>query len=216
VIAVSLFDYTGESLKPWLENGYECHLFDYQHPPGITEREDGMFLHGTDLSTMPHGELLALQEKDDVVFASCYPSCQHLAVSGSRWMVGKGLRSLQSSIGLFATCTESVNFLGCAYYIENPMSTISTYWRQADTTFNPCDYSGYAEQPETEDYTKSTHLWHGNGFNMPRRNRRDDMFDMLEMPDQKYIHHQPPGKERANIRSKTPSGWSRAVYLANH
>ena len=31
--AVSLFDYTGVMLEPWLEAGYECHIFDIQHPP---------------------------------------------------------------------------------------------------------------------------------------------------------------------------------------
>ena len=28
---VSLFDYTGEALKPWVEAGYECFAYDIQH-----------------------------------------------------------------------------------------------------------------------------------------------------------------------------------------
>ena len=29
---VSLFDYTGEALKPWAEAGYECFAYDIQQP----------------------------------------------------------------------------------------------------------------------------------------------------------------------------------------
>ena len=35
-IAVFLYDFTGLMAKPWLESGYECWLFDGQHPKGIT------------------------------------------------------------------------------------------------------------------------------------------------------------------------------------
>jgi len=44
----------------------------------------------------------------------------------------------------------------------------------------------------------------------PRR-----MHDLFEEPDTKYIHHQPPGPERANIRSATPMGFAKAVFQAN-
>jgi hypothetical protein len=215
MIAISLFDYTGVMLEPWADAGYECHIIDIQHPGDDTLRLDGMRCHNWDLSTMPYHELLKITETGDVAFLSMFPPCTNLSVSGARWMKGKGLRSLQESIGYFATCTETADFLGCPYMIENPRSTISTYWRQADTTFNPCDYSGYVDDVTAEDYTKETHLWHGNGFIMPPRKRLDDMFDLLEMPDDEYIHHQAPGPERANIRSATPKGFARAVYESN-
>ena len=31
-IVLSLYDYTGEALKPWAEAGYTCYAFDIQHP----------------------------------------------------------------------------------------------------------------------------------------------------------------------------------------
>lgn len=34
-------------------------------------------------------------------------------------------------------------------------------------------------------------------------------------PDDR-VHKCPPGAERANIRSATPAGFARAVFLANH
>ena len=30
-IVLSLYDYTGEALKPWAEAGYTCYAFDIQH-----------------------------------------------------------------------------------------------------------------------------------------------------------------------------------------
>jgi hypothetical protein len=217
MIALSLFDITGTVLAPWAEAGYECHIVDIQHPSDDSLRLDGMRCHNWDLSTLPYGDLiLKLLEHDEVAFMAAHPPCTHLAVSGSRWMAGKGLRALQQSIGYFATCTEAAELLGCPYYIENPVSTIATYWRPSDYDFNPCDYSGYADDPITEDFTKKTHLWCGNGFVMPKRRRRDDMFDRMEMPDDTWIHHQPPGPERSNIRSRSPQGWSRACFEANN
>ena len=31
-IVLSLYDFTGEALKPWAEAGYQCYAFDIQHP----------------------------------------------------------------------------------------------------------------------------------------------------------------------------------------
>ena len=31
-IVISLYDYTGEALKPWAKAGYTCYAFDIQHP----------------------------------------------------------------------------------------------------------------------------------------------------------------------------------------
>jgi len=199
--AVSLFDFTGNMLRPWRDAGYECHLYDIQHPEGVTER-DGFICHGVDLSVCP--EVIACD------FLSCFPPCTHVAVSGSRWMRGKGLRALQESIAFFATAAEYADRCGAPYLIENPMSTISTYWREPDYKFHPCHYSGYVDGGDN--YTKETWLWTGNGFVMPPKRMSGDLFDM---PDTTYIHHQPPGEERANIRGATPMGFAVAVFEAN-
>ncbi len=198
----SLFDYTGNMLKPWREAGYECHIYDIQHPPGVHVRSDGMITHGLDLTTCP--------KSGGYSFISCFPPCTHLSLSGAAWFKGKGLRALYESIGYFATCIEFVEQSSAPYLIENPMSTISTYWRAPDHKFNPCDYSGYNNG--LDDYTKETWLWCGGGFQMPPRNRAGDLF---AMPDKTYINHQPPGPERANIRSATPMGFATAVFEAN-
>ena len=30
-IVISLYDFTGEALKPWAEAGYKCYAYDIQH-----------------------------------------------------------------------------------------------------------------------------------------------------------------------------------------
>ena len=212
MIAISLFDYTGVMLQPWAEAGYECHIIDIQHPSDDTLRMDGMRCHNWDLSTVPHSELLKLLEKDEVAFMSSFAPCTHLSISGARWFKGKGLRALQESIGFFATSVEAAELLGCPYLIENPMSTISTYWRDPDHKFHPCHYAGYVGGDEN--YTKETWLWTGNGFKMPTKDM--PLGGLWDEPDKTYIHHQSPGEERANIRSATPKGFARACFEANH
>lgn len=205
--AVSLFDVTGNMLKPWQEAGYTCHLFDIQHPAGVHQRDDEMWTYGFDLEK-PNELLLA--DMKNVAFISCFPPCTDLSISGARWMKGKGLRALARSIDCFATSAEVCELLGAPYLIENPRSTIQTYWRSPDHTFHPCHYSGYAHGDEM--YTKETNLWTGNGFVMPPKQMVNDLFDE---PDKTYIHHQSPGPERANVRSATPMGFAKAVYLFN-
>ena len=166
-----------------------------------------MYTHCLDL-TNPDMYWFKLQE---VAFLSCFPPCTDLSVSGARWMKDKGLRALARSIDYFATCVDVAEATGAPYLIENPRSTISTYWRPADHSFHPCHYSGYVDGDEM--YTKETNLWVGNGFVMPPREMYNDLFDE---PDRTYIHYQSPGEERANIRSATPMGFAKAVFQANH
>lgn len=41
---ISLYDYTGEALRPWAEAGYECFAYDIQHEGQRTE--DGItYIH---------------------------------------------------------------------------------------------------------------------------------------------------------------------------
>ena len=41
-IVISLYDYTGEALKPWAEAGYTCHAYDIQHDEAsLVDRFEG-------------------------------------------------------------------------------------------------------------------------------------------------------------------------------
>lgn len=206
-LCVSLYDKTGAMMQPWVEAGCIALLVDLQHPAGLTSEDGRVFKLGIDLRHgfhMPEG----LPVHTGVEFAAAFPPCDHLAVSGSRWFKGKGLRKLALSVDLFATAAEACEAFGAPYQIENPVSTISTYWRKPDYIFHPWYFSGL----EAEDnYTKTTCLWAGHGFVMP--SPYPDLF--AGAPDNR-IHTMPPGPERANKRSATPLGYARAVYAANN
>jgi len=205
--AVFLFDLTGVMAEPWAEAGYDCYCFDIQHPEGITQDPiyDNIYLIGGDISK---GVTLPAGVKERVAFAAAFPPCDHLSVSGARWFKGKGLRKLAWSIELFATAAEFCEELDVPYLIENPVSTISTYWRKPDHTFHPHQWTNLCPN---DNYTKKTCLWVGGGFVMPP----PDKDESLPAPDDR-IHKCAPSENRANIRSATPEGFAKAVFKYNH
>ena len=205
--AVSLFDSSAVMLEPWAEAGYQCWAVDIVHHRGRTISDDGINLInliGHDLST----PWLPPFDRSEIVFVSAFPPCDHLAVCGARWFRGKGLRALASSIELFATASEWCEWSVAPYLIENPVSTISTYWRKPDCSFHPWEYAGF--EP-TDNYTKKTCLWTGGGFVMP------EPFPLEGAPEpDDRIHKMPPSPQRTALRSQTPRGFARAVFMANH
>jgi len=86
-----LYDLTGNMGKPWLDAGYTVHIVDSQHKYGRRVRKDGVVCWGVDLRG---GWLPPREITDQLRFIGAFPPCDHMAVSGSRWFKGKGLRSL--------------------------------------------------------------------------------------------------------------------------
>lgn len=73
-------------------------------------------------------------------------------------------------------------------------------------TFNPCDYAGYADDPELEAYSKGTLLW--GSFTKP-------VPCPVEPVLGSKMHRLPDSRGRTALRSATPSGFARAFFLAN-
>ena len=202
-VALFLYDLTGNMARPWAEAGFECWLVDLQHKQGI-HRDGNIVRVGADIR---NGWLPPREIVERIAFVAAFPPCDHLAVSGARWFKGKGLRKLALSIDLFATAAEVCEWIGAPYMIENPVSTISTYWRKPDATMHPHHFTLLSPD---DNYTKATNLWTGCGFVMP-----ESCQDFtLGQPDDR-IHKCPPSDDRANIRSATPMGFAMAVFLAN-
>lgn len=191
---LSLCDHTGNMVRDWADAGYRCVCVDLQHPPGSTVEGSITFMGGDVLEYCP---------PRDVAILFAFPPCTNTAVSGARWFREKGLRGLIEALTVFNRCVEMAEELGCPYLIENPVSTVSSYYRKPDFTFHPNEYAGY-ENGSNDTYTKKTCLWTGNGFVMPEKRP-------LAVTDTR-IHYASPGPERANFRSMTPRGFARAVY----
>jgi hypothetical protein len=199
---VSLCDYSGVAVRPWAEAGYECWCVDVQH--GVrTPRTAGRvhFVWGDVRSWCPPAGRR-------VVFVFAFPPCTDVAVSGARDFAAKGLPLLTDALNLFNACHHAAAWSGAPYLIENPVGVLSSHVRRPDHTFNPCDYAGYLPKPAAEAYTKRTCLWTGGGFAMPPPRP-------VHPVNGSMMHRLPPSEDRATVRSRTPEGFARAVFLAN-
>jgi hypothetical protein len=227
---ISFYDYTGEALVPWAEAGYSCIAYDIQHDDTVTD----VFGSGGSIkyvwadmydSSCTSSIIDNLKDKD-VVFGMAFPVCTDLAVSGAAHFKAKAKKNprFQDEAASHAVwCAIMFEELGVPYFIENPVSVLSTKWRKPDYSFHPYEYGNYipddqAEHPLWPDYIaakdaypKKTCLWTGNGFNMP-------WADPVE-PEQGHSrqHLKLGGKsmKTKNIRSATPRGFAKAVYEFN-
>lgn len=188
-IVLSLCDKTGNILKPWAETKkYRCIAVDIQHV-GL-EIKDGIEYVGADVRSYlaPNGKYK---------FACAFPPCTHLAVSGARWFKSKGLTKLKEAIEVVEACERILKWTLAPYFIENPVSVLSSHWRKPNYAFDPCDYG--------DPYTKKTCLWTNDSFIMPPKNR-------VEPTLGSKMHKLPPSPERADLRSETPMGFSKALF----
>jgi len=201
-LVLSLCDRTGHAVEPWARAGYECWTIDLRHPPGVGPLVDGVRKVGADVTRFcpPLGR--------PVAFVSAFPPCTHLAVSGARWFKLKGLNSLADALAVVAACNRICEASGAPFFLENPVSTLSSYWRKPDYSIDPCDYAGYLDDPAPEAYTKKTCLWVGGGFILPAPKPVPPALGSM-------MHRLPPSDDRADLRSATPRGFSRAVFEAN-
>ncbi|MGL6155960.1 MAG: hypothetical protein ACRC1O_05050 [Ralstonia mannitolilytica] len=152
-VVISCFDKTGNMVKPWADAGYLCYCVDLQHAPG--ERRDGNIIWvGTDM-------LDWLPPRARIAAAFFFPPCTDTAVSGARWFKDKGIGALIMALRLFDVSVKLAEWAEAPYLIENPVSTISTYWRKPDYSFHPHEFTGLCAD---DNYSKLTCLWTGGGL----------------------------------------------------
>ena len=199
-IVISLFDYSTNMVTPWAAAGFLCYCVDLKHPAGES-RHGNIIRVGADVR-----EWLPPYGKVKILFA--FPPCTHVAVSGARWFKDKGIGALIESLELFEASVRIAEWTHAPYMIENPVSTISTYWRKPDHMFDPCDFGGYLS-PQGDTYTKKTCLWSGNGFRMPKPKHVSPI-------EGSKMHRVAPSDMRSVLRSETPHGFAAAVFWANH
>jgi hypothetical protein len=206
-LVISLCDLSGVFVQPWTDAGHRAILVDPQH--GLT-RDDGPVtkLALTVEEALP--ELGNVIRREQVVLVAGWPPCTDLAISGARWFAAKRASDPMfqaKAVAVAEQCRTVGQLSGAPWLVENPVSVLRRVFGKASHTFHPADFT--ALEP-ADNYTKRTCLWTGGGFVMPAPQRDDT----LGPPDDR-IHKAPPSAERGNIRSVTPSGFSRAVYAAN-
>ena len=229
---ISLYDYTGEALKPWAMAGYQCLAYDIQH----SKQQRTIHYKGDGYISYIHADLHNIGTLDkiydslsgmEVTFAMAFPVCTDMAVSGAAHFKRKREADplFQRKAANYAIwCAELFQALDCPYFIENPVSVLSTLWRKPDYSFHPFEYGGYIEPDEADHpkwpeyiapmdaYTKKTCLWTGNDFTMP------DISPVEPEAGYSRQHLKLGGKsmKTKNIRSATPRGFAQAVFNANN
>jgi hypothetical protein len=205
-IVLSLCDRTGVMVRPWAEAGFECWCVDTQHTPGVHRRSGNLNIVnvGADVRFW-------LPPRAEYVIAFAFPPCTHLASSGARWFKPKGLRGLIDGLELVERCRALCEWLACPWMLENPVGTLSTYWRKPDFSFDPWQFSGYLSSPNSDWYTKKTCVWVGNGFVFPQPKAARTQEQLASR-----MHLLPQSRARSDNRSKAPLGFARAVFQSNH
>lgn len=231
-IVISLYDYTGEALKPWAKNGYTCYAFDIQHPVDeiqIDNYESGgliRYIHADLHDGLTLKAIFNTFNGKRVIFGMAFPVCTDLAVSGAAWFKRKEEANpgfQDKAVRHAVRCAGLFNELGIPYFIENPVSVLATKWRKPDYSFHPYEYGEYipddeAEHPRWPDYiapkdayTKKTCLWTSRSFRMPHR------LPTCKPNGYSAQHLKLGGKSKRtkDIRSATPRGFATAVYEFN-
>lgn len=233
---ISLFDESGNALRPWAEAGCRCFALDILNEDKPTER----FPSGGSITYIcadlrdPSWETWALHKEP--IFVMGFPPCTDLAVSGARHFAAKREKNprFQEEAVELARVVETIgNACGCPWFAENPVSVLSTMWRKSDFAFNPCDYGGYLPKADAhprwpeyivprDAYTKRTHLWTGGGWEAPPMLRVEPVTQTITKADGttttgsvQWAKLGGKSAKTKQIRSETPRGFAVANFLTN-
>jgi len=235
-IVISLYDFTGEALRPWAEAGYSCYAFDIQHPKegrvdqGICYQYAD--LHDHEALNKIHDEFSdrQLMGGPSVVFGMAFPVCTDMAVSGAAHFKRKAEAnpSFQTEAVSYAMwCAKLFNSMKVPYFVENPVSVLATKWRKPDYSFHPYEYGGYIRDDEAahprwpeyiaprDAYKKKTCLWTGGGFVMPTKVAVDCEGYHGNGYSTSMMKLGGKSQRTKDIRSATPRGFAIAVCDAN-
>lgn len=227
--AIFLYDVTGLMAQPWLSAGYECWLFDGQHPEGVTREGNlvkvGMWFHHDRIHD--HAKTIEKMVGHGVAFVFGFPECTHLTVAGAKHFAKKAAvnPNFQQEAVDLAMLVPAVAH-ACStlcWALENPVGVMSTLWRQPDFCFHPCDFGGYLPEtdrhpkypdvyPPRDAYNKKTCIWHGAFFERPGTKA----IAPLSKNNPGWAKCGGKSTRTKNIRSATPRGFAQAVFEANH
>jgi len=231
MIIVSMFDESGNALRPWAVAGHQCHAFDWVNVPHIERFASGGSIeyHWADFTDI-RCVMSVISLRPDFVMG--WPDCTHLAVSGSLHFADKLAKDpdIQRNAVRLARTVEFVGMMtGAPWMAENPVSMLSSMWRKSNYRFDPCHYGGYLPSddvhprwpeyiPPRDAYTKKTCIWSGNGFVMPPRMPVDPIVIEYEngvKGSPQFSKLGGKSKKTKQIRSEGPRGFLNAVFYAN-
>lgn len=220
---ISLCDYSGRWAQPWADAGHPVLLVDPKHPPGLSERADGMHTFGGTV-----GDALEQIRSGGWAgfgrFGVCLaaPPCQHLTIAGAQYWPAKDADGrTDEAVRIVRNCLAVANELQPdVFALENPLGRIPKLIPEIGKhllIFNPCDYAGHAPDPQAEAYTKRTCLW--GWFNPVLPPAPVEPVFIIASNGDRYAplmwHTGGKSDRTKELRSMTPLGFARAFYIAN-
>lgn len=231
---LSLYDYTGEALKPWAKAGYACMAFDILHDGSrIDMFKGGGYIHYQHADLHELDTLHKIYKRyfgTNIAFAMAFPVCTDLAVSGAAHFARKRAKDPEFQNKAAEHAFNAAHLFECLnvpYFVENPVSVLSSLWRKPDHSFHPFEYGGYIPDSEKEHprwpeyipaqdaYKKKTCLWTGGGFVMPERRPVDCSAYYGNGYSKPMMKLGGKSQRTKNIRSATPRGFAQAIFEAN-
>lgn len=191
-LIISLYDYTGNWAKEYINNGYPVILWDKK-------------IEGDILSDKFIKEVMCY---DDYIYGIlAAPPCDDFAGSGARWWEEKDkdierielAKALVEWVLIIKQLCTNLKF----WVLENPVGRLERLIPEIKQYRKMLFHPHYYGDP----YTKKTILYGEFNSNLPYDN-------VLPIYDN-YIHNLPPTPDRKEKRSATPMGFAKAFYKSN-
>ncbi|EBQ8762758.1 DNA cytosine methyltransferase [Salmonella enterica] len=221
MIIWSLFDGSGIMGLPWAEYGHTVYCFNADSAN-----------HGEYKIKMQHPNLHYVNQWIDADFAIkrellgtpapgiifAFPDCTMFSGAGAKHE--RDAAELAYALGNAKMVQALGERYSCPWMVENPVGKMSTHWRKPDYYFHPYEYGGYMhggeevfhpKMPAYDGYTKKTCIWAGGGFVMPEKKPGPINIGMFW--GWRWLGGNSPRTKQ--LRSLTPRGFARAVFLAN-
>lgn len=199
-IILDLCGGTGAWSRPYVEAGYDVRVI-----------------------TMPDYDIVkvCIQEfpKCHGVFAA--PPCDHFAVSGAQyWKEKDGDGRTKEALDVVHACLDVIEYVEPVFWVlENPVGRLGELLKyrlgEISMVFNPCEFAGWADNPETEAYTKKTCLW-GDFWPLRKKPYTTNKGLIVEEKYNSPLWKYGGKSERTKtLRSITPQGFARAFFEVN-
>lgn len=207
-VLISLFDYTGNASKPYQEAGWEVMQVDIQHGIDILEWDYKAWFRGN----YDHHPSNLIGLKVGII---AMQPCTAYANSGNRHKANRLANGeFEYHQKLVAKTKQIIDHFNPFFWqLENPMTDIhkKNPWigQRPKFTFDPCDFAGYAPDPEKERYNKKT--WLFGKFNDPVPKR----LEPLGKDSPIWSDFGGKSLKTKNARSITPLGFAYAFYEKN-
>lgn len=235
---VCLYEESGFSAHDWAVAGYTVYCYDILHKKYHIEKVGKGEKHFIPWNALHDNQNLQLLERHagKTAIVLGFPPCTDLAASGAKHFASKVQRnsSFQEEALYMVKLVEVIaNQLEALYIIENPKGKLSSMWRKPDYTVNPCNYGGYLPEDDIhplypkyiaprDAYLKETHYWTGNGFKMPpmKMVTPEILTSITKSGKVLKLNRQTKllggkSEKTKRIRSASPRGIARAIFLAN-